>query len=248
MSYEGFAYVYDFLMKDVPYDKWMQFLGEKKEAYGVKENHVLDLGCGTGELSVRLAKEGYEVTGVDLSEDMLMVAREKAVEESVPLSLFQQDMSELEGLGTFDIITIFCDSLNYLPSPLEVRKTFGKVHTHLKDGGLFLFDIHSLYKINEIFMNQTYADNEDEVSYIWTSYPGDDSHSVDHELTFFVFDNHKGLYERLDEWHTQRTYPISDYTYWLEEKGFTVKEVTADFTDEAPMATSERIFFTCVKS
>ncbi|MED1205064.1 class I SAM-dependent DNA methyltransferase [Heyndrickxia acidicola] len=247
MSYEGFAYVYDFLMKDVPYEKWMQFLREKKEAYRIKENHVLDLGCGTGELSVRLSKEGFEVTGVDLSEDMLMVAQEKAMEERVRLSLFQQDMSELEGLGTFDIITIFCDSINYLPSPTEVKKTFEKVHNHLKEGGLFLFDTHSLYKVKEIFMNQTYAENEDEVSYIWTSYPGDEPDSVDHELTFFV-NNENGLYERLDEWHTQRTYPMNQYTSWLEEIGFTVKEVTADFTNEAPNETSERIFFTCVKA
>ncbi|MDP4107719.1 MAG: class I SAM-dependent methyltransferase, partial [Bacillota bacterium] len=114
MSYEQFAYLYDELMQDAPYDKWVNFVLNRLKEYHIKGNTMLDLACGTGELSVRFAKQGFKVTGVDLSTDMLAVAKAKAESQGVMIPLFEQDMAELEGLGSFDIIGIFCDSLNYL--------------------------------------------------------------------------------------------------------------------------------------
>ncbi|MCR2820465.1 class I SAM-dependent DNA methyltransferase [Lederbergia panacisoli] len=247
MTYERLAYVYDFLMKDVPYYNWLDFLSAERKRYSVEGNRVLDLACGTGELSVLLAEEGFDVTGVDLSGDMLMVAREKAEQKRLQVHLFEQDMSLLEGLGTFDIITIFCDSLNYLQRPEEVQKTFSNVFTHLNEDGLFLFDVHSPYKINE-FINETYSFAEDEVSYIWTSFPGEHSLSIEHELTFFVLDEKTGKYDRFDELHKQRTYSTDQYSDWLTKANFIIKSITADFSNQAPTNMSERLFFTCKKN
>ena len=114
MTYGSFALLYDELMRDVPYEQWVEFVKKQKESYGIKGNKFLDLACGTGELHLLMAKKDYGVTGVDLSSEMLTVAREKAEKSGQSLFLVQQDMSELEGFGEFDMVGIFCDSLNYL--------------------------------------------------------------------------------------------------------------------------------------
>ncbi|WP_454861498.1 class I SAM-dependent DNA methyltransferase [Peribacillus frigoritolerans] len=247
MTYERFAYVYDELMKDAPYEKWLMILTAKLEQYGIGGRKVLDLACGTGEMTVELAQHGFEVTGVDLSDEMLLVANEKAVKLGLSIPLFQQNMAELEGLGQFDCVTIFCDSLNYLRDEEDIVKTFSRVHEHLKDGGLFMFDIHSLYKMEEIFSDHTFAVNGEEVSYIWDCFPGEEPYSVEHDLSFFVRDDERGLYDRFDELHYQRTYPVEQYKKWLEQAGFTVSEILADL-EEAPLVTeTERILFVASK-
>ncbi|AZV63484.1 class I SAM-dependent DNA methyltransferase [Peribacillus frigoritolerans] len=247
MTYERFAYVYDELMKDAPYEKWLMILTAKLEQYGIGGRKVLDLACGTGEMTVELAQHGFEVTGVDLSDEMLLVANEKAVKLGLSIPLFQQNMAELEGLGQFDCVTIFCDSLNYLRDEEDIVKTFSRVHEHLKDGGLFMFDIHSVYKMEEIFRDHTFAVNGKEVSYIWDCFPGEEPYSVEHDLSFFVRDDESGLYDRFDELHYQRTYPVEQYKKWLEQAGFTVSEILADL-EEAPLVTeTERILFVASK-
>ncbi|KOR79741.1 methyltransferase domain-containing protein [Peribacillus simplex] len=247
MTYERFAYVYDELMKDAPYEKWLMILTAKLEQYGIGGRKVLDLACGTGEMTVELAQHGFEVTGVDLSDEMLLVANEKAVKLGLSIPLFQQNMAELEGLGQFDCVTIFCDSLNYLRDEEDIVKTFSRVHEHLKDGGLFMFDIHSVYKMEEIFRDHTFAVNGEEVSYIWDCFPGEEPYSVEHDLSFFVRDDESGLYDRFDELHYQRTYPVEQYKKWLEQAGFTVSEILADL-EEAPLVTeTERILFVASK-
>ncbi|MDR4925508.1 MULTISPECIES: class I SAM-dependent methyltransferase [Peribacillus] len=247
MTYERFAYVYDELMKDAPYEKWLMILTAKLEQYGIGGRKVLDLACGTGEMTVELAQHGFEVTGVDLSDEMLLVANEKAVKLGLSIPLFQQNMAELEGLGQFDCVTIFCDSLNYLRDEEDIIKTFSRVHEHLKDGGLFLFDVHSIYKMEEIFRDNTFAVNGEEVSYIWDCFPGEEPYSVEHDLSFFVRDDESGLYDRFDELHYQRTYPVEQYKKWLEQAGFTVSEVLADLEDAPLEAETERILFVASK-
>ncbi|MGE7759182.1 class I SAM-dependent DNA methyltransferase [Peribacillus sp. NPDC097895] len=247
MTYERFAYVYDELMKDAPYEKWLVILTAKLEQYGIGGRKVLDLACGTGEMTVELAQHGFEVTGVDLSDEMLLVANEKAVKLGLAIPLFQQNMAELEGLGQFDCVTIFCDSLNYLRDEADIVKTFSRVHEHLKDGGLFLFDVHSIYKMEKVFQNHTFAVNDEEVSYIWDCFPGEEPYSVEHDLSFFVRDDESGLYDRFDELHYQRTYPVEQYKKWLQQAGFTVSELLADL-EEAPLVKeTERILFVASK-
>ncbi|MGE6751981.1 class I SAM-dependent DNA methyltransferase [Rossellomorea sp. NPDC071047] len=247
MSYERFAYVYDYLMQDVQYDGWLEFVNKQAKAYSIQGESVLDIACGTGELSLRLVRDGYDVTGVDLSQDMLMVAQEKALEMNVRLNLFQQDMSKLDSLGEYDLITIFCDSLNYLEDEKDVKNTFKSIYAHLNHDGLFLFDVHSIYKMTQIFINQTFTLSDEHVSYIWDCFPGEAPNSVEHELTFFVKDEETNQYDRVEELHKQRTYPILTLNEWLEDAGFEVLNISADFTEEAPTDHSERIFFTCKK-
>lgn len=247
MSYEKFAFLYDALMQEAPYDQWVAFTENKLKEYGLDGRRMLDLACGTGELSIRFAQKGFEVTGVDLSAEMLSVAQMKIEEKGLSIPLFQQDMAELEGLGPFDFVTIYCDSLNYLQTEEQVKKTFSRVYDSLKTGGALFFDVHSVVKISNGFIDQTFTLNEDELAYIWNSFPGEYPNSVEHELSFFVLDEQSGKYDRFDELHFQRTYPIEQYVAWLEEAGFQQIELTADFTNQQPHPDSERIFFSARK-
>ncbi|ACJ33196.1 class I SAM-dependent DNA methyltransferase [Anoxybacillus flavithermus] len=246
MTYERFASWYDQLMSDAPYDAWCTLVERTVASYH-NGKRLLDLGCGTGELAIRLAEKGFDVTGVDLSEQMLTIAQMKAEERGVNLSFFQQDMREFGPFEPFDTIVIFCDSLNYLLQEEDVIATFMRVHEQLRPGGLFLFDVHSLFKMEHVFLHhRTFASNDDQVSYIWNCYEGPWPHSVEHELTFFVR-LQEGMYERVDEMHVQRTYDVDQYVMWLKQAGFHVLHVWADFTEQQPTKESERIFFIAQK-
>ncbi|WP_153123333.1 class I SAM-dependent DNA methyltransferase [Peribacillus tepidiphilus] len=247
MSYQKFAFIYDELMKDVPYEKWLERFSETIKKYRIEGEKVLDLACGTGVFSILLKENGFNPTGVDLSEEMLMVASEKAQQKGYHIPFYQQDMTQLEGLGTFDAVVIFCDSINYLKKEEDVVNAFQSVLKHLKPGGLFMFDVHSVYKMEHLFHNQTYAINEEHVSYIWNCFQGDEPLSVEHELTFFVKKADQDLYERFDELHYQRTFPIEQYEAWLKNTGFELLEVFSDLENEEVHEKTERILFAARK-
>lgn len=247
MSYRRFAYVYDTLMENVPYEKWIELFIKKVHQYQINGTKVLDVACGTGEFSVRLAQKGYQVTGIDLSEEMLVIAREKADKLKLSIPYFHQNMAELDAGEEYDSVVIFCDSLNYLRTEEEVQQTFQKVFEQLKPSGLFLFDVHSVYKMEHIFKDNTFADPYEGVSYIWNSFAGEEPYSIEHELSFFVKNNGTGLYERFEEDHYQRTYPVEVYKEWLLNAGFKVEEILADLEESQPTDQTERIMFVAVK-
>jgi SAM-dependent methyltransferase len=245
MSYQQFAYLYDQLMEDAPYAKWLTFIKDAAQKHHSDAKRFLDVGCGTGSLSILLAKEGFDVTGVDLSSDMLTVAKEKADREKVSLNLFQQDMRELEDLGLFDCVTILCDSLNYIVTEEDVQKTFHAAANQLEENGLLLFDVHSIHKIQNIFIGNTFASNEEHLSYIWHCYEGDLENSVEHDLSFFIQSGE--LYERYDEVHIQRTFAVEKYIEWLNDNQFEVIDIKGDFENAPPTGESERILFIAKK-
>lgn len=245
LNYQNFAYVYDYLMKDAPYQEWVEFVEKIAQKYQLGEKLILDIGCGTGELAIRLKESGFHPTGIDLSEEMLAVAIQKANEKQLNIPFYHQDMRALDGLEQYDLVVIFCDSLNYLADENDVKATFAGVLNHLKEDGLFIFDVHSVHKMATLFNDQTYADNGDDISYIWNAWKGTDvPHSVVHELTFFVYDQELDAYSRFDEDHFQRTYPIEMYKEWLDEIGFEIVELMGDFGGNS-LEKAERIFFVC---
>ncbi|KYG32004.1 class I SAM-dependent DNA methyltransferase [Alkalihalobacillus trypoxylicola] len=245
MNYMIFAALYDHLMSEAPYDRWLDYVKNNSNP-ALKGLDIMDVGCGTGEMVIRYGQEGANVTGIDLSSEMLLVAKEKTDKLGLTPFLIEQDMASLPFIGEFDVITVFCDSLNYLKTETDVKSAFTSFFQQLKTGGMLLFDVHSPYKITNVYSNQTFADDGDEISYIWNSFEGKEVLSIEHELTFFV-KNEDNLYQRHEELHFQRTYPIANYKEWLEEIGFVVEKIEADFRAEAPCEESERIFFKAVK-
>ena len=244
-SYERFAEVYDELQTDIPYDCYVEWI--KQHASSREFPNLLDIGCGTGVLGLMLANAGYKVSGIDLSEDMLAMAAERFAAAGLNVPLYCMSMHELDGFEALDTVTIAIDSLNYVVEEADVYATLERVYKALRDGGQLFFDVHSLFKMNDIFLDGPFTYDDGDISYVWHTEPGEHDHSVVHQMTFYVRDEESGLYERFDEEHNQRTFPVEQYMTWLRRIGFTDVEVTADFTDEAPEYESERIFIRAVK-
>nr|WP_106780038.1 class I SAM-dependent methyltransferase [Lysinibacillus timonensis] len=244
-SYVKFASVYDQLMQDVPYEKYVEWVSQFAPSKDYPK--LLDIGCGTGTLSLKFYKAGYSVSGIDLSEEMLSIASDRAQSEGMLIPFYQMSMDELEGFEEYDVLTIPIDSINYLLSEQQVIETLHRAYNALRKGGQLFFDVHSLYKMNEIFMESPFTFDNHNILYVWHTEEGEFEHSVYHHMTFFVKDDSTGLYNRFDEEHVQRTYPVEYYAEWLRQIGFSNITITADFTDETPELDSERIFIRAIK-
>lgn len=242
MNYETFAAFYNELMDEEYYDKWLEYT---KQHIGNESKRILDLACGTGQLAVGLSKEGHHLVGLDLSEEMLSLAYNHALEHGQTIQFIQGDMRELEDVGSYQAVTCFSDSLCYMENEEEMYQVFSQVHSILEKDGLFLFDVHSLYKVNEIFPGYQYNYVSDEGAFTWTSFEGNSDNSVEHELTFFLPESESDTYRRYDELHKERTYSIDTYRLLLEKAGFKDIEVKSQFGKEDVQEQTERWFFSC---
>ncbi len=246
-TYQGFSAIYDSLMEEAPYKEWLQFLLNAMKKSPLSNKKVLDLGCGTGRLASMMAKEGFQMTGVDLSEEMLSMASQRIIADRIPVfPLIQQDMRDLELNEQFELIYSFCDSLNYLLEGEDLSRTFMRVAEHLEAGGLFIFDVHSPYKITHIYATGPLVDEDEALSYIWIPEVDKETLRVDHHIHFFVQEKDQ-LYRRFSEIHQQRAYTIAQLTTWLQAAKLEILSITADFNDSAPDNESERLFFVAQK-
>lgn len=227
MTYGVFARVYDELMDDSLFLKWRDYTSRN---ISNNEASLLELGCGNGELGILLKKMGYEIEGLDLSAEMLALAKEKQVEAAVHFPLTQADMRDLSEFGSYDGIISYCDTLCYLPSPEDLILVFNEVYTHLNSDGIFLFDVFTTDHIEKLD-GYSHHDEIPELVFIWDSYTGVHEHSIEHELSFFE-ELEDGSYQRHIEIHEERTYPLDFYLSQLQEVGFSKIEVTADFDQE----------------
>lgn len=241
MNYQRLALIYDRLMAEAPYEEWVSFANEMIERYHPDVQSIVDLGCGTGEITKKLYESGYQITGVDLSEDMLAVAQQKSPSA---IQWLCQDVTRLDGLKEYDCVISFCDVINYLTDELEVKNAFKHAYNALKNEGLFLFDVHSISHIQNDLYGHTFAEVYDDLSYIWFCDPGESENSVIHDLTFFVEET--GKYVRFDERHRQKGYPLATLKQWLEKTGFIIRQISADFNTYSSER-GDRLFFTCQK-
>lgn len=243
-SYGRFAEVYDTLMTDIPYNDYIQWVS--KYAPATKYKKLLDIGCGTGKMAIQFSKLGYGVSGLDLSEEMLSIASNRFMLEDINVPLYCMSMDELEGFENLDVVTIPIDSLNYVPSQNGVQETLSRVYQSLRIGGQLFFDVHSVYKMDEIFMDSPFTYDDGEITYLWVTEAGEETHSVYHDIVFYV-QQQNNLYERFEEFHYQRTFEIEEYVSMLKQAGFQQITITADFSENVPTEQSERIFFRAVK-
>ncbi|WP_321386989.1 class I SAM-dependent methyltransferase [uncultured Enterococcus sp.] len=245
MTYKTFAFVYDEVMDDTLYEQWLNF---SRRHLPKQTERILELACGTGRLAVDFAKAGYEVTALDLSEEMLAIASKRALEKEVEIQFVQGDMMELSEVGQYEAITCFSDSLCYMENRRDVQQVFDEVYQALEEEGTFIFDVHSIHQIDDIFPDYSYHYQTEEFAFLWDSYQGEKAHSIEHFLTFFVKqEENKELFIRKDELHKERTYSLETYLMMLEGSGFMNVQVYADFTDEQPDEQSARWFFVCQK-
>ncbi|MEN2765923.1 class I SAM-dependent DNA methyltransferase [Ornithinibacillus xuwenensis] len=247
MAYQLMAGLYDKLMEDAPYDKWVEFTEKVLARYNQKDVKLVDLGCGTGEVSIRLAEKGFHVSGVDFAQDMLTIAEQKAAKRNLQIQWIHQDLIELKGLSGLDVALSYCDVINYITTKEDVLQVFSNVFHSLKEEGIFIFDVHSLSHVHHHLANQTFADVTEDSSYIWFCYEGESEGEMYHDLTFYS--QQGDTYIRFDETHHQQTYPVDTYIDLLKIAGFEILTVCGDFFLEKHFSEdeAERIFFIAQK-
>lgn len=253
MSYQQFAYAYDRLMRDMPYPEWLQFIRDTTKLYELQVRKIVDLGCGTGTIALALAKEGYEVTGIDLAEHMLAVAEQKQQQmqtqiATLPVEWIHQDMCEWQVMSPVDLVISLCDCLNYIVEEDRVREVFQHTFAGLRTGGVFLFDVHTLEEMYAYVDNQPYFLTEEDVAYIWTNELDTERMIIEHDLTIFVKNHpHDEQFLRIQEQHVQRGYDLEWLEQLLRDTGFVEIRVGADFTWDKPGQHAQRAFFACRK-
>ncbi len=241
MAYKDFAYVYDRLMSEAPYDKWVEWIQSVVRKDEWVNPRIVELGCGTGNILIPLTSNGWNVIGIDLSEDMLTIAQDKANETGLYIHLLHQDMREFELGHPVDLIYSFCDSLNYLLQEEDIQKTFQLVYESLNVGGLWVFDYHTEHMITNVLGNQTFTERNEDVSYIWDSSFDMSNYTVQYDISFFVQER-EDRYKRFEEVHFQRAFPIETIQNCLIKAGFVIEGIYGDFTREAPHVETERLF------
>lgn len=246
-QYSDFAFIYDELMNEVDYNEWVEYIEKIIEKENTKVKNILELACGTGNLTIPLTKKNYDIAGIDISDEMLSVAKQKAEREGIELVLLQQDITELDfEITNLDCVLCACDGFNYITYDEDLENVFEKSYELLREDGLFIFDISSYYKLSSILGNNMYGENREEISYMWQNYFDEDENLVEMELAFFVKDEN-GKFDKFEEVHQQRAYTQEEITEMLKSVGFNSIKIYSDFTFESPNKESERIFFVCKK-
>jgi SAM-dependent methyltransferase len=269
-AYTDFATVYDTFMDETPYEVWGNYVAELIEKYGVSKpllkekaaetdssdiaedseeaiaqerNLIVELGCGTGNFTLEMAKKGYDIMGIDISPEMLDIARNKASKEGFDLMFLEQDMSELDLYCTAGTIVSVCDSVNYLTDPEDVITTFKLVNNFLFPKGIFIFDFNTVHKYRDVIGNATIAENRDDCSFIWDNYYYEEDHINEYDLSIFVMQDEKNnIFKRFQETHYQRGYTIEEMISFVKEAGLEfITAIDAD-THENVTPDSERIY------
>ncbi len=244
MAYAEFSRFYDSLMKNADYEKRADYYEELLKRNGVSGGILLDLGCGTGEMSSLMAQKGFSVIGVDVSVDMLMAAREKAALKGQDILFLNQDMTALDLYGTVNATVSVMDCINHLSCFEDVKKTFAAVSLFTEPGGVFAFDVNTVYKHRFVLADNTFVYDNDDVYCVWQNSANEDD-SVDVYLDFFEKSGDK--YVRTGENFTERAYPLEMIAAALDESGFEVTGIYDDMTFENAGEKSEKAVFTARK-
>lgn len=242
MMYAGFAAVYDMFMDNIPYEQWAEYVCGLLREQGITDGLVLELGCGTGSMTQLLAEAGYDMIGVDCSPEMLQAAVEKRDESGLDILYLLQDMREFELYGTVRAVVCVCDSLNYITRPEDLLQVFRTVNNYLDPGGIFIFDLNTIYKYEEILGDCTIAEDRDAASFIWENeYDAAERLNV-YQLSVFLREE-DGRYSKHEETHIQRAYAGEDVKELLEEAGMEFVAVYDAFTRQPVRQDSERVYF-----
>lgn len=263
-AYTDFAMVYDTFMDETPYEQWCEFLMELFRKYGAQKddtrqensavmdnlrqerNTVLDLGCGTGTLTELLARRGYDMIGIDLSEEMLRIAVDKRERSGLDILYLCQDMRELELYGTVGAVVSVCDSVNYLLEEDDVVQTFRLVNNYLYPEGLFIFDFNTIYKYAEVIGDATIAEDREECSFIWENTYYEEERINEYDLSIFVREE-GDRYRKFQETHLQRGYSLKEMRGMVEAAGLLFVDAIDADTHEEPGQESERIYIVARK-
>lgn len=240
-AYEALAFSYDSLTQDIPYEQMLTYMEALLQRHGIQPQSVLDLACGTGSMSVLLARRGYQVLAADMSEDMLSMAWEKAAELEDNLPFFIcQPMQKLRLPYTVDWVVCCLDSLNYVTDPDHCRQAMKRVYDSLAEGGAFVFDINSEEKLRGLD-GQIFLDENEDTYCVWRA-----EFDREENICYYgmdLFQRVGKVWERSFEEHREYAYSVEQLTGYLREAGFERIEVYGDRTFDPPRSGEQRIYF-----
>lgn len=239
-AYTGFAQVYDMFMDNVPYESWRDYIVHTLKENEIDDGIILELGCGTGRMTRLLSEEGYDMIGIDISEEMLMIARDASAESDDNILYLLQDMCEFELYGTVRAVISICDSMNYIMEEEALSHVFSLVNNYLDPKGIFIFDLNTLYKYNTLLADHTICENREEGSFIWDNYYDKEEQVNEYDLTLFV--REEDLYRKYEETHYQRAYTIETVKHLLEEAGMEFVGVFDVENGQKPREKSEKVY------
>ncbi|AOR23980.1 class I SAM-dependent DNA methyltransferase [Clostridium taeniosporum] len=245
MVYGEFANIYDKLIyEDINYELVSNRIIELCKQNNIQYEDYLDLACGTGNVSINVAKYFKNTYAVDLSDEMLNVAFDKFKENKVKAKIICQDMCELSLNHKFDLITSVLDSTNYLTEYDDLISYLNRVYQHLKDDGIFVFDINSYYKLSNILGNNIYTYNSEDIFYTWENVF--EENILNMYLTFFV-KSKEDLYEKFEEQHIERAYKEEELEQALKDCKFKLVGKFDSYNDKTVFKQSERIVYVVSK-
>ena len=240
-AYTSFAQVYDLFMDNIPYKEWCEYVTGLLQEYGIKDGLVLDLGCGTGSLTELLTEKGYDMIGVDNSEDMLQTAMEKREESGRDILYLMQDMREFELYGTVRAVVSICDCMNYILDYEDMVQVFRLVNNYLDPKGIFIFDLNSVYKYESVLGDSTIAEDREDCSFIWDNYYDRETGINEYCLSLFIRQE-EDLYRKYTENHYQRAYSLEQVKAAIEAAGMEFITAYDAFTKAPVKGDSERIY------
>ncbi|MDU3136745.1 MAG: class I SAM-dependent methyltransferase [Anaerococcus prevotii] len=240
--YDDFSYIYDKLSFDLDYEKYAENIKSLVKKHGIKNENMLELAAGSGMLTRYFFDEFKNIDALDISGKMLEVFANKYDPENV--NLIHYDMVEYAKEDTYDLIVILLDSVNYVTEKEDLIKLFRNCYLSLKKGGLLVFDINSPYKIREIFGNECYVYEYEDIFYTWDNFYEDEL--VDMHLEFFV-ENEDGSYRRISEFQQERLYEIEEVKEIIEDIGFKNIEIFDEDDMGSVKEESLRILFSQTK-
>ena len=252
MIYDLIAPLYDKVNGDVDYSRWADFIETiiRREYRGDEGSLVLDLGCGTGRMTLELAKRGYDMTGVDYSVEMLDIARQNAYELGLSDKILWlcQDVRELELYGTVGITVSCLDTVNHLTSPSDLSRTFALVHNYLSPDGIFIFDINGRHKFETAYANESYVIEDEGAFCVWQNFYNERTRICDFYITLFE-ENEDGSYDRYDEEQRERMYTLRSIKKLLSDNGFELIGAYSDFDFTPGDDSCDRIYVAarCIK-
>lgn len=249
MIYDLVAPIYDHVNKEINYGEWADFIEKASKRFAEAEPElVLDLACGTGSMTIELARRGYDMIGVDISVEMLNVAKERAADAGVIDNILWlcQDMANFELYGTVDLVVSCLDSINHLTSCSDLRSCFSLVRNYLNPNGVFVFDINGRGKFERVYADKSYVVEDGEAFCIWQNYYNPKNKMCDFYITMFE-ENSDGSYSRYDEHQRERMYTLKTIKKTLCECGMTFVGAYSDYDFSEAEDDNDRIYIVAKK-
>lgn len=238
-AYENLASSYDRLTNDVDYEATVDFYWEILSRERLNPRTAVDLACGTGSVALLLAKKGLQVIGVDLSEDMLCQANQKAQEQDLQVMFLQQPLQRLRLARGVDLAVCALDSMDYITDPEDCREAIVRVYRVLNPGGCFIFDVNTPEKLRAMD-GQVFLDEDDDVYCIWRGEFEEETNVCSYAMD--LFQRRGDVWVRSFEEHREYAYSAQQLIGYLRQAGFTAIEVYADRRFEAPQPGEQRIY------